>query len=202
MAREPAGWNLRCNEGTPLLQRVASIAVVALSIAMAAPAKEANSTADVKPAVSGAAEVTLRGGLMCECCTGQGSDKVLVFFAVEGPPEVTRAVDEIVKEFCTGDALDGDQARKTQEAFDKQLKYYVVPGKLDPAKEGRWANPAKALTGVVSEKDGKRWIDVSQAAATKLNYPARMLTPDVPLAMPGKGPLILKVNDALFTAPG
>ena len=177
---------------------VAGMSLVVWSMAVSAPAAEAPSSVEARPAVAGAAEVTLKGVLMCECCTGQGSDKALVLFAVEGPPDVARAVDEIMNEFYTGDSLGADQARKVQEAFDRRLKYYIVPGgKLDPAKEGRWSNPAKAVTGVLSEKDGKKWIDVSQAVGAKLNYPARMLAPDRPPAMPGKEPLSLKVNDTL-----
>ena len=151
-------------------------------------------------ASAAAQEVTLKGVMMTEVsCTAKpekGDDKTLVLFAVEGPPEVAAAVDAIVKENWEGDSIDGDQARKIQEAFEKRLKYYITPGAIEP-KEGRWRNPAKAVTGVVSEKDGARWITASKIEPTRLKYPDKMLAPDKPFAMPGREPLILKVDDKL-----
>ena len=154
---------------------------------------------DVKSAVAGE-QVTLKGVLMCACSAesspAKGSDKELVLFAVEGPPEVSRTLDEIMKEYWPGDSLDGDQARKFQEQFEKRLMYWIVPGKINP-KEYRWGNPPKAVTGVISEKDGKKWMEVSKLEDTRLKYPAKMLAPDKPFKMPGKEPLMLKITDTL-----
>ncbi len=149
-----------------------------------------------------AQEVTLKGVMMWEMScvlkpTKEDRDKkTLVLFAVEGTREVAAALDAIMKEHWPGDSMNGDQARKLNEAFGKRLKYYITPGTIDP-KQGRWGNPPMAVTGVISEKDGKKWITASKIVATRLKYPDKMLAPDKPLKMPGKQPLILKVTDTL-----
>jgi formylglycine-generating enzyme required for sulfatase activity len=183
------------------------MSLVVLSLAVSASAAEAKSAVEAQPAVAGAAAVTIKGVMMCEiCCTrnlakeaAEEAEKTLVLFAVEGTPEVTAALDGIMKEYYSGDSIDADQARKIQGEFEERLKYYITPGELTERKENgaRWWNPAKAVTGVVSEKDGRKWITPSKITGTKLKYPDKMLAPDKPLVQPGKRPLILKVNDVL-----
>jgi len=147
-------------------------------------------------------EVTLKGIMMWEIsCVlkptkADRDKKTMVLFAVEGPPEVAAALDAIMKEHWPGDSMNGTQARNLNEAFVKRLKYYITPGAIDP-KQGRWGNPPMAVTGVISEKDGKKWITASKIVRTRLKYPDKMLAPDKPLKMPGKEPLILKVTDTL-----
>ncbi len=186
---------------------VVGMSLIALSLAASVTAGEGKPAVEARPGVAGADEVTIKGVMMCEvCCTrnlareaAKEAEKTLVLFAVEGTPEVTAALDGIMKEYYSGDSIDGEQARKIQEEFEKRLKYYVTPCELTAKKENgaRWGNPAKAVTGVISEKDGKKWITPSKITDTRLKYPYKMRAPDKPLAQPWKQPLILKVNDAL-----
>ena len=185
---------------------VVGMSLVVLSLAVSVPAVWANSAVQPKPAVTGA-EVTIAGVMMCEiCCTRdlareaeKEAEKTLVLFALEGTPEVKAALDDIMREYYPGDGINADQARKIQAEFEKRLKYYITPGELAEKKENtaRWWNPAKAVTGVLSEKDGRKWITPSKIMGAKLKYPDKMLVPDKPLTQLGEKPLILKINDTL-----
>ena len=120
---------------------------------------------------------------------------------MEGPPEVAAALDDIMKTNWPGDSIGGDQAQKIQEAFEQRLKYYITPGDIAASnlKECRNPNPAAAVTGVISEKDGKKWITASaiEKKGIKLKYPDKMRAPDKPLTQAGPKPLILTINDTL-----
>ena len=151
-------------------------------------------------------EVTLQGIMMCDAsCVpkpAKDDEKTVVLFAVSGTPQVAAAVDSILKDNWPDETLGADQARKVQDEWIKGLKYYVAPGELtkDTAAKCRWYNPETAITGTISEKDGKKWITPSKIAEMRpgsLKYPEKMLKPDKPLAMPGKTPLTLKVADTL-----
>jgi hypothetical protein len=150
--------------------------------------------------------VTLKGVLTWEatCIPNPAKkdydEKQLVFFAVEGTPEVKAEVDGIMKEFYTGDGLDCDQARTVNEQWIKRLKYYVTPGDVAAKyeKECRWGNPRSAVTGVISEKDGRKWITPGEIRIpVPIAYPPKMLAPDKPLVKAGDRTLTLKVTDAL-----
>jgi len=179
-----------------------AVSSIVIALCVSAWAQEAKPAAEARPPAAGA-EVTLKGVMMTEAsCTpkpAKDADKTLVLFVVEGPPEVAATLDAILKENWPGDSINGDQARKIQEEFDKRLKYYITPGDLATKnqKNCRWGNPPMAVTGVVSEKDGKKWITPSRIEGTTLKYPDKMLAPDKPLVMPDKPPLVLKVTDKL-----
>jgi len=159
-------------------------------------------------------EVTLKGPMMTEAACYANppadADKTVVLMVVEGTPEVAATVDAIMKENWPGEgSLDADHARKLNDDWVKRLKYYLSPDSTAQLKyqtgrkgertlECRWRNPVKAVTGVVFEKDGKRWIKANKIEpAGPLKYPEKMSTPNKPFVMPGKEPLILKINDGL-----
>ena len=81
------------------------VSLVVLLLAGSLPAAQA------KPAVAGAAEVTIKGVMMCEVCctrdlageTEKEAEKTLVLFALEATPEVAAAWDGIMKEYYPGD---------------------------------------------------------------------------------------------------
>ena len=127
-----------------------------------------------------------------------GKEPLTVLFALEGPPEVKQALDDIMKEHWPGDSLNADQALKLMDAFDKRLKYYIAPGDIlaNALKKG---GPKFIVTGIVSEKDGEKWITPSkiERQGGKLPYPDKMFAPDKPFLMPDKAPLIVKVTDTL-----
>ncbi len=207
--RNRIGW-LVAGISFVLTVAVASVAVAQGKKAAPTPAPVPAPAPGPAPAAAGG-EVTLKGVLMNEhCCVPKGnpSDDPLVLFAVEGTSEVAAALDSVMKENWPGDSMDGDQAQKIQDAFIKQLKYYITPGDATAGLKCGNGNPGAAVTGVISEKDGKKWIKASKIdtkltpqnrkyAETALKYPDKMMAPDKPLLPAGSKPLILKVNDAL-----
>jgi formylglycine-generating enzyme required for sulfatase activity len=191
------------------LSAVTGLSLAVLAIAIPVLAEEAKSAEAEKPAAA-SPEVTLKGVMMLEeACTlkpAGDADKTLVLFALEGTPEVATTLDAMMKENWPGDSMDGEQARKLNDAFGKRLKYYFTPGELTTKNLGscKWGNPQMAVTGIVSEKDGKKWITPSQICSqypdrspVTLKYPDKMLPPDKPIKMTGKEPLMLKVTDTL-----
>ena len=173
---------------------------------LAAAAKPAPAAPDKPAGGAGGAEVTLKGLVMSEfCCTfKKGDEGTAVIFAAEGTPEVAQTWDEIMKTCWPGDSMDAGQAKKMRDMVDQKLKYYITPGGPIDGKKFQFGNPAKALTGVVSEKDGKKWLTVSaqadvpkspQSEVAKFKYPDKMYLPDKPIQPSGKTPLVLKIGD-------
>ena len=128
----------------------------------------------------------------------------MVVFAIDGTREIRAEVDKIVKEFYPDKGLDGDAAQKLMDQFSARLKFYIAPDSppLKDAKntgKNHYCMPAlaSAVTGVVTEKDGKKWITATRIEPAKLKYPDKMLAADKPLVKNDKQPMILKIGDKL-----
>ena len=160
------------------------------------------SAEDAKPAVGN--EVTITGVMMCEIsCTrqpvSQEDGNTPVLFAMDGPPAVVAAFQDVTKELYAGHSINFEQAMEIEDGFNKRLKYYVPLAAATLKKlDIRYSNPIVSVTGVVSEKDGKKWISASSAVHTSgFKYPTEWLMPDKPLKKAGEKPLLVTVGDNL-----
>jgi formylglycine-generating enzyme required for sulfatase activity len=143
-------------------------------------------------------EVTIKGNVLSNVHTGEKAKSVFLL-AYDGTPEIKAEFDKIMAESYPDKGLDADAARKLQDQFMTRLKYHVDGPLVDQMwKEAQWTvRGVKAVTGVVSEKDGRKWITASKWQAASYSFPAKMLAPDKPLVVPDKDPLVLKINDTL-----
>jgi formylglycine-generating enzyme required for sulfatase activity len=161
------------------------------------------------------AAVTIEGCLLCNWVTlprpksplgppPLDREHAFAIYAIDGTPAIRAALAQIVAESYPAGGLGGDAALKLQERLTERLKYFVAPD--SPVVDDMFKTlhsyechgNAYALTGVLSEKDGRKWITVGRyAALPRLNYPARMLAPDQPFASAGKEPLTLTIKDGL-----
>lgn len=152
-------------------------------------------------------EVTIKGNVVCNRATmptpwdgvSQGSEHIPVVFAVEGTPEIEATVADLMDTCWPSEGLDVEAAQKLLEEWGRRLAYWLAPGPLTDEihTEAEWGSQVLALSGVLYEKDGRKWIAVSRYEQTSIDYPAKMLAPDKPFAMPDEEPLVLKVNDTL-----
>lgn len=156
------------------------------------------------------AEVTLLGSMVCNgaCIPDpKNEDHMMVIFAIDGTREVRKEVDRIVKEFYPDDGLDAEAAQKLMDEFSARLKYYLSPDSpaLQDAKyaKNRGANhycmpaAASAVTGVVTENEGKLWIRATKIEPAALKFPERMLAADKPRVVPEREPVKLTISDTL-----
>ena len=152
------------------------------------------------------AEVTLKGNVLCGRAMEikdwfwdpKDGDHTPLIYALEGTPEIAERLGTVMKSYPDR-GLDVEDAFRIQEQFTRHLKYAIVPGPIadEIHKKVEAGSQLLALTGVISEKDGTRWIKVSKYQPARVDYPRKMLTPDQPFSPPASKSLLLKVNEAL-----
>ena len=161
-----------------------------------------------QPAAAGG-QVDIIGTVLFSASHFHEKDKYYVMLAFDGTPEIKAEFDKIMADYYPDKGLDGDAARKFQDQIMTRLKYFVA-GPEDLYKISHEAPPIMKLTGVFSEKDGKKWFTVSKWVPyldmlsrwqlkkdAVFSYPDKMLAPDKPFVMPDRAPLTLKINDTL-----
>jgi formylglycine-generating enzyme required for sulfatase activity len=157
-----------------------------------------------------AAEVTLQGSLVCNgaCLTDpKETDHGMVLFAIDGTPEIRETLGQIVKEFYPDTGLDAEAAQKLMDQFSARLKIHLAPDSpalqdvkyTKNAGKNHYCMPAAAgaVTGVVTEKDGTKWITAVKIEPTRLTFPERMTAAGKPFIVPDKEPVTLKISDTL-----
>jgi hypothetical protein len=168
----------------------------------------ADSVRPEDPSPGPGAAVTLQGTMVCNgACLPDPKDEdhVPVLFAIDGTPEVRAEVEKIVKEFYPKKGLDADAAQKLMDQFSTRLKFCIDPDSpaLQDVKKNTGKNhycqpaQASAVTGVVTERNGKKTIRATRIEPARLKYPEVMLAADKPFVLPDNAPLTLKVSDQL-----
>ena len=160
-------------------------------------AREAPSTSSRATARAGA-EVTITGNVLSNVHTGE-KDKSVFLIAYDGTPEVKAEFDKIVAAYYPDKGLDADAACKLQDQFMTRLVYHVDGPLVEKMwKEAQWTvRGVMAVTGVVSKKEGKKWMTASRWEPARFSFPAKMLSPDKPFVTPEKEPLVLKIGSRL-----
>jgi Sulfatase-modifying factor enzyme 1 len=151
-------------------------------------------------------DVTIKGNVLCNRATDtkpwfwdpKDGDHTPVIYAMEGTPAIAEQVQKIMESYPDR-GLDVEDALKIQDQFSQHLKYFLVPGPIAQKihKDVEAGSQLLALTGTITEKDGKNWITVTRYEPAKVMYPAKMLAPDQPFARLPKEPLLLKISEKL-----
>ena len=183
------------------------IAVVALALSHLACIEAGKPKAAVKPPDAHADRVTLIGPLMREeFCIERGGREITkedkfqdVLIAMDGTPEISANFHELTKELYGGNSINCEQAIAINEGFKNRLKYYIDGVPAAKGVEYSWS--IKSVTGSLSEKDGKKWITITDPkkdiAGVKYSYPKEWLIPDKPFKKAGETPLMIQVTDTL-----
>jgi len=195
----PRNDDIKVDRSTRPQRELLVAMILALSPAVARP-----SVQDAQP--GSPTEVTIKGNVLCNRATDikdwfwdpKDGDHTPVIYALDGTPEIAAEVRTIMAGYPER-GLDVTSALEIQDQFTRRLKYFISPGPLAQAihKDVEAGSRLLALTGTISEKDGKKWLAITGYQPAEVRYPARMLEPDRPFALQGKEPLILKIDDKL-----
>ncbi len=153
-------------------------------------------------------EITLRGGLQCNgmCVPDPAKeDHVPVVFAVDGSPTIAAQVKQILDSHYPEKGLDADAAVTLQDQWIAHLKFFIAPDSPaevpDPnkGKNGHYCHASRpvTVTGVLTERGGRKWLRATKVREGGVTYPERMLLEDKPFVAAGKELLTLKINDSL-----
>lgn len=193
-----------------LLYRIVTVAAM---LQLAAPGGHGQTSVQLLPREAGA--VNIEGCLLCDWVTlphpktsygppPLDPEHAFAIYAFDGTPEIRATAQRIIAECYPEKGLDGDAAKALQDQFTRRLKYFVSPD--SPVMNDMFKTlhsyechgNAYALTGILSEKNDRKWIAVRKyVSLPRLNYPDRMLAPDRPFAAVGGEPLILKIDETL-----
>jgi formylglycine-generating enzyme required for sulfatase activity len=151
------------------------------------------------------AEVTIEGNVLCNRATDpkpwswdpKDGDHTPIIYAIEGTPAIAEQTRKIMETYPDR-GLDVENALRIQDEFSKHLKYFIAPGPIADKihKEIEAGSRVLALTGTLSERGGKRWIEVARYEPARAHYPEKMLAPDRPFTPAGE-PIVLKISDTL-----
>jgi formylglycine-generating enzyme required for sulfatase activity len=163
--------------------------------------------------------VTIKGNVYCQramvpplgTCE-RNSTYIPILVAMDGTAEIKAQVAAILKEYWpANNTLDLDQARKLNDAWCEKLTYCFTPFDIQDKQlpnrdklhhEIEFGSHYMAVTGVLSEKDGKKWITPTKLEGIRWYekdtfVPAQMLLPDKPLVQAGDKKITLQVTDKL-----
>jgi len=145
-----------------------------------------------------AEEVTIKGMVLNHVHTGEKEKSVFVY-ALDGPPPIKSEFEKLMAQYYPDRGLDGDAARTLLAQFTARLKYFVDGPIADKLEQDATYNARQvmAVTGVIAERSGRKWITASKCEPTEFRYPGKMLSPDKPFVMPEREPLLLKISDHL-----
>jgi hypothetical protein len=158
--------------------------------------------------VPAAEEEVIMGALVCDALNAEHAQHVRVLIAVDRSPAIADPVAGIMQDGNPDRGLDAAAAVRLQVRFATTLRFYIdpdSPAKPPPGQE----NPGPthdchcafpyAITGTITERDGRNWIRAPryEALGSRLQYPAVMMKPDVPVAMPEGPPLVLPIAGTL-----
>ena len=133
---------------------------------------------------------------------GKEGVQFLFLLAFDSPaPGIKALVDQIWADYHPGPTLDANAAKELEDQFKSRLLYYI-DGPLAEAmmkKDNYGPGSPMSVTGVVQERDGKKWITVSETGSYNgPKYPERITGPVKPLVeLPVKAGLTIKLTEAL-----